>query len=190
MRITKPKRAKSGAKRLDLSDMRELFKDRRMWTAIGVVTAPEGEAHWHVASNDSGTAVDVIVEVVLQPSEDQVSCRLRAGMWEVPAAGEEVAVLLPKGALDFMPIIVCTLSTRSVPTVQGPQPSRIVIVVPPGGDVLVHDGAGGAEELVKRSEFLGHGHATAATGAVSPPIVSPTQGLSATFPGTTVLKAK
>lgn len=152
MRITKPKRAKSGAKRLDLSDMRELFKDRRMWCAVGTVTAPEGEAHWHIASNDSGTAVDVIIEVVLQPSEDPVSCRLRGGIWEVPNVGDEVAVLLPEGALDFMPIVVCKLSGRSVPTTQGPTPGNIVIAVPAGMQVLVHDGSGGAVPLALKSD--------------------------------------
>jgi hypothetical protein len=190
VRITKPKRSKGGAKRLDLSDMRHVFKDGRIWCSIGVVTAPDGDAHWHVAANDSGTSVDVIVEVVLQPSEDPCSCRLRAGMWEVPNEGDEVLVMLPEGALDFAPIIVCKLSSRSVPTAQGPQPDKLVIVVPNGGEVLVHDGSGGAAPLVTRAEFLSHGHATAATGPVTPPMVAPAPASEVLFPGTTVLKAK
>ncbi len=47
--------------------------------------------------------------------------------------------------------------------------------------------AGGSEPLVLRSEFLAHTHATAGTGAPSPPI-SGAPGSAVTFPGTAVLK--
>ena len=46
---------------------------------------------------------------------------------------------------------------------------------------------GGDEPLVTRSEFLGHTHATAATGAPSPPITG-TPGSAITFPGTGKLR--
>lgn len=143
-RITKPKRSKVGAKRLDLTDMRAAFADRRTWTAVGIVECPEGVAqHWEVVTED-GEAVDVLIEVVLQPSQQPVTARLRAGWWEVPALGDEVAIIMPEGALDFMPIVVCKLSSNHVPTVQGPQPGRIVIE---SDEVLVHDGNGGAVSL-------------------------------------------
>lgn len=184
MKITKPKRGNRGAKRVDLTDIREALKDSRQWTALGVVVMPEGaSSHWEIV----GTNEDVMVEVQLQPNQETVTARLAAGMWIVPNLGDEVAVLLPAGELDFMPVITCVLAS-SVPSSQGPQPNRIVIV---RGEVLVHDGNGGAEELVKRSEFLKHGHPTAATGPVSPPIIAPDPPTpSATFPGTSVLKAK
>lgn len=152
-RISKPKRSRSGSKRLDLTDMRELFRDRRVWTAIGVVTAPDdGGAHWQVETDDGG-AVDVTVEVVLHPSETPVTCRLRGGgWWEVPALGDEVAVLVPEGAIDFMPLIVARLSSNTVPTTQGPDPSRVVIVAPSGGEVVIHDGEGGAEAVALKSD--------------------------------------
>lgn len=47
--------------------------------------------------------------------------------------------------------------------------------------------AGGDEPLVRRSEFLGHTHATAGTGTPSPPISGP-PGSAATFPGTDKLR--
>lgn len=47
---------------------------------------------------------------------------------------------------------------------------------------------GGTEPLVTRSEFLSHTHATAGTGAPSPPIVGAAPGSSATFPGTPKLR--
>lgn len=47
--------------------------------------------------------------------------------------------------------------------------------------------AGGSNNLVLRSEFLAHTHATAGTGTPSPPIAGPS-GSSSTFPGTQTLK--
>lgn len=191
-RITKPLRSRGPVKRLDLTDMRSLFRDRRMWSAFGIVTEPDdGDAHWEIVTNDDGDAVDVLIEVVLHPSEEQVTCRLRGGMWEVPNVGDEVAVLVPEGERDFMPIIVCKLSSASVPTgSQGVAPGRIVIVPSNGEKVYVHDGNGGTDALVKRSEFLAHGHPTAGTGPVSPPTAATPIADTGQFPGTTVLKAK
>lgn len=197
-RITKPLRGRAPVKRMDLSDMRSLFADRRVWAGIGIVYAPEGEEHWQIVQNDSGDSVDILVEVVLQPSEEEITCRLPAGVWDVPDEGDEVGVIIPDGATDFMPLIVCRLSTNSVPTTQGPQPGHIVIV---RDQVLVHDGNGGAVELLKRSEFIDHAHATAATGPPSvpqriagdpeaiPPIAPLATGIVG-FPGTSVLKGK
>jgi hypothetical protein len=134
-----------------------------------------------------------MVEVVLVPDHIRVSARLAAGMWIVPDRRRRGRGALPAGELDFMPVITCVLA-HAVPTGQAPSPTRIVIARGPGTQVLIHDGSGGAEELVKRSEFLGHGHPVIATGATSPtagPVacVAP-EGSAALFPGTEVLKAK
>lgn len=143
-RITKPMRGRGPNRRLDLSPMRELFRDTRVWTAIGIVEAPEGvESHWE-AITDGGDTVDITVEVTLQPSQVPLTCRLRAGLWEVPNAGDEVLVVVPDGEIDFMPVVVARLSGNSVPTVQAPEPGRLVIV---NGEVYVHAGAGGAKAL-------------------------------------------
>lgn len=50
--------------------------------------------------------------------------------------------------------------------------------------------AGGDSALVTRAEFLSHGHATAAPGPVSPPVLHPTAppGSDPAFPGTQILK--
>lgn len=148
-RITKPMRGRTPTKRLDLTDMRALFKDGRVWSGLGIVHKPDGVAqHWEVVTDD-GESVDILVEVVLQPSEEQITCRLKAGLWEVPDEGDEVIVIIPEGAIDFMPIIVGRLSNNVVPTTQGPQPGRLVIV---NGEVLVHDGNGGAVSLALKSD--------------------------------------
>lgn len=150
MRITKPYRGRKAVKRLDLTDMREVFRDRRVWSSVGVVTIPDGESTWwEIVQHDDGSSVDVLVDVVLHPSETPVTCRLAAGIFDVPDEGDEVAVILPEGAIDFMPIIVCRLSTNSVPTAQGPQPGRIAII---RDQVVVHDGDGGAVSLALKSD--------------------------------------
>lgn len=76
----------------------------------------------------------------------------------------------------------------------------VVMPIPTIGDAAADDdamieftddgliNAGGTEPVVKRSEFLGHTHLTAGTGAPSPP-TSGTPGSSATFPGTAKLRA-
>ena len=50
--------------------------------------------------------------------------------------------------------------------------------------------AGGDEPLMTRAEFLSHGHASAAPGPVSPPILhpSPLPGVDPTFPGSSRLR--
>lgn len=186
-RVTKPKRGGRPTKRLDLGDIREALKDHRQWSAMGVVSKPEdGGQHYEIVGNNA----DVMIEVVLVPDHVRVIARLAAGMWIVPDVGDEVAVLLPAGELDFMPVITCILS-HALPSAQGPAPNRIVIA---RGEVLIHDGEGGASELVKRSEFLSHGHPIIATGATTPcagPVTGAAPaGSSSLFPGTTVLKAK
>lgn len=187
-RITKPLRSRSAVKRLDLTDMRSLFKDRRMWSAMGIVYAPDGEEHWQVVLNEAGDSVDVIVEVELQPSQVPVTCRLPAGVWDVPDVGDEVGVILPDGEIDFMPVLVCRLSTNRVPTTQGPQPGRIVIA---RDEVLVHDGEGGAVSLALKQDvinvddkYAGHLHlspAGATEGPLSTTVANPP---NPAFPGT------
>lgn len=189
-RISKPLRGQRATKHLDLTDMRAALADGRQWCGVGVVVKPEdGGEHWVIVGDNA----DIMVEVELQPSQEVVTARLAAGMWIVPNLGDEVAVILPAGELDFMPVIVCVLAS-SVPTTQGPTPTRIVIARGPGTEVLIHDGSGGAEPLVKRSEFNGHSHkAPALVGATYAPVgfdpSAVTDGAD-DVAGTQVLKAK
>lgn len=205
MRISKPKRGRAPVKRLDLTDMRELFRDRRVWSGIAIVAAPDdGEDYFEIVTNAEGTAIDITVECVLQPSEVPITCRLPAGVFDVPDEGDEVGVILPMGELDFMPIIVCRLS-RNIPTTQGPAPGRIAIIK---GEVVVHDGAGGAVSLALKSDsdatnerledhigvFNAHLH-PASAGTTSPPLAGTHDDSLITNPvptaeGTSVLLGK
>jgi len=146
MRITAPKRGRRGAKRLDLTDMRDLFRDHRMWFALGIVERPDDGDDTAIIG-----ATDVQIEVVLQPSLQPVTCRLPAGVWDVPDEGDEVMVGLPEGAIDFMPVIVGRLSSGHVAAVQGPQAGRIVLE---RDEVLVHDGNGGAVSLALKTDVI------------------------------------
>ena len=154
-RIGKKKRRRTGAKRLDLSDLRHVLKDRRCWVCMGVVTKPDGEAsHYELITEDG--AMDVLVDVVTQPEEMDLTCRLAGkDVWRIPNEGDEVVIVMPAGELAFMPIIVATLSTGDVP--DGAAPGVTVIA---NTEVLIHDGAGGAEELVKKSAYEAHVHPT------------------------------
>ncbi len=192
MRIDKPRRGKKAAKRFDPSDLRHLMRDHRQWCSIGVVVAPtDGSPHYRL-DMDGADALDVLVEIVLQPSQEPVTARLSAGMFMIPAIGEEVAVIVPSGETSFMPVIACILSSNIVPTTQGPSPTRIVLV---RGEVLIHDGTGGAEPLVRKSDFDGHTHplpelvGTTTYGVIPDPVLHATGG-AADVDGTSVLKAK
>lgn len=189
MKITKPKRGNRGSKVLDLTTIKEALKDSRQWTAIGVVAKPEdGGPHYEIVGDNA----DVMVEVVLMPEHVRLQARLAGGMWIVPDVGDEVAVIIPSGEIDFMPVITCILS-HALPSSQGPAPQTIVIARGAGSQVLIHDGAGGAEALVKKSEFDGHKHhAPVLVGASYGVTTDPTAqtGGAPSVTGTTVLKAK
>lgn len=191
MKITKPMRGNRGSKRLDLTDMREAFRDRRTWCSIGIVTDPRDGAHFEVVEDGHR---DVVVEVVLQPSLMPVTCRLAAAVWIVPNIGDEVVVLIPEGDPAFMPCIIALLSSNSVPTTQGPALNTISIV---RDQVLVHDGAGGAVALALKSDvdnlanhYDGHTHSGVTTGGGISGTIAPAQLPVPSAAGTTVLKAK
>ena len=149
-RIVQTKRRKAGAKRADLSDVRRVLQDQRRWTAIGLIVArTDGAPHWRVEM-DGSNAVDIMVDVVLQPSQIPLPCRLKSGMWIVPRIGEEVAVSIPDGEIDFMPVIEGVLSSNSVPTVQGPTPDRMVLE---RTEIVAHDGTGGAVPVAIASDL-------------------------------------
>ncbi len=66
---------------------------------------------------------------------------------------------------------------------------NVEITVPAGKEILLSAG-GATDKLVTRTEFLKHGHATAATGPVSSPIVAPAPSVDPAFPGTSVVKGE
>jgi phage baseplate assembly protein V len=125
------------------------------------------------------------------------------GFSSSPLPGAELVIVFVAGDRDH-PIAIASSDRRYRPT--GAQPGEVIVYnnagakatltkdgdihlqAAPGRQVLVDDGSG-AEPLVKRSEFLAHGHATAGTG---PPIgPSPVTAMPPTsFPGTTVLQGK
>ena len=127
------------------------------------------------------------------------------GFSSVPLGGAEAVVVFPDGDRE-RPLVVVVADRRYRPT--GGEPGEVTVYnhagasvkltkdgdiiarAAEGREVLVDDGSGDTEPLVKRSEFLAHGHATAATGPVSPPMLAPTPSPPTDFPGTTVLKAK
>jgi hypothetical protein len=150
MNTARPRRRGAGNKRLDMTEIRSALRDERRWTAIGVIVAnTDGSPHWRVEM-DGSEAVDIMVDVVLQPSQVPIECRLQAGMWIVPRIGEEVAVSIPDGQIDFLPCIIGILSSNEVPTVQGPTPDRMVFE---RDEIVAHDGEGGAVPVAIASDL-------------------------------------
>lgn len=97
--------------RLDIAQIREALRDGKIWTALGVVTVFPGESsHFEIDADGGG----VIVDVELVPHRERVACRLGSGsgggVWRIPPAGAEVAVLVPSGELEADPMIVAVVS--------------------------------------------------------------------------------
>lgn len=198
------KRKRKGRKRLDLTDLKHALRDRRCWACLGTVIVPEGESsHFELVEQD-GALVDILVDVVTHPGQVELTCRLNSGgngqaLITIPAVDDEVIVIVPEGQIDFAPTIVAHLASGGIPNPggQGPAPSRTVIV---NGEVLVHDGSGGAVELALKSdvstlkgELDVHIHTTTATigGGATVGVISPPTNAPYTAPaGTTILKAK
>jgi hypothetical protein len=210
MRISAPRRQRRGAMRVDLKGLRDALADTRLWASLAIVALPEGEArpHWEIDTDESGNIRDIFVDVVLVPANIEVEARLSGvgtgvAMIDIPALGDEVIIVFPDGRLDHAPTIVARTSgsVRSDVEAQGPAPQRLVIIAP---EVLIHNGDGTAEPLVRKSEFdahrewaLGHKHAgllggTASVAALtSPPASAPvgTPDPPPTITGTSVVKA-
>jgi hypothetical protein len=188
-----------GSKKLDMSDLRKLVADNRIWGVLGIVYAPAGQQHYSIEEGD------VLVEVETVPDQLDMTCRLGSafggagrGIWDVPPVGSEVLVMVPSGRIDFQPTIVSVLSSGAVPA--GIQEGRTIIV---SGEVLIYDGdPGEAEPVAKKSdvervrdEFIGHVHGP---GPAPPfPTTGPLEGPAGTTPivsidvnGTTILKSK
>ena len=177
------KRTHKAVKRPDLSGLKEALRDERVWCVLGIVLASdEAGAHFEVAEGE------VLVDVEIQPSEEEITCIVSSpiggsgvGIFAVPPVGSEVIVALPDGEMMFQPTIVGVMSDTAI---SGLNDSTLVIVAPSGGTILLHDGSGDGEPLVRKSDFENHNHPTS-MGPSGPPIPS-----SFPLPYTKVVKGK
>lgn len=193
--IRRMTRRGAGAKRIDLSDIRDAIMGGMIQgaqVAFGVVSpTDEGDVPWSI-EEENGVPVDVLVDVELMPDGTDVTARLGSlgggagyGIWALPPEGTEVAVIIPMGQVDFMPIIVAVLSSRRVPDRIGE--NKLVIVAQDrveiiGEQVYISSDGEAGEPLVRLSQYQAHFHPT----GVGP---SGTPNNAATA-GTTVLKAE
>ncbi len=183
--IRKLKRRRKGAKRFDPTDLKALLADTRCWACAALVVVPDGlSSHYEMVTED-GKLVDIMVEVETVPDQQDLTCRLasvsggtNAGIWTIPPVGAEVIVLIPNAQIDFMPTIVAILPTGEIPDDVAPG----VTVIANSSKVIIHDGNGGAEPLITKSQFDAHKHPSG-TGPTGPPDNAATSG-------TTVLEAK
>jgi hypothetical protein len=182
-KISKPKRQRQGSKRLDLSNLKALIKDRRCWVCSAVVVKPEGEqTHFEIVTDGGEVAVYVDVETV--PQRLDLTCKLGGdgSVYRIPNVGDEVAVVIPEGEMDGLDPVIVAVFPSGMP--DGVAENVTVIA---NSQVLIHDGAGGAEPLPTMAEFRGHTHpsGTGPTSATIDPI--PAVG---PITGTEVLRTK
>ena len=174
------KRKRIPTRSVDLAAIRELLSDGCP-TKLGLVVERDG-SHFEITEDD------VLLRVDLVPEEIPVDCRLAQGagaglgFWAIPGPGTEVAVIIPDNDARCGPVVVGILSSGGLPDGVGPNVTVIAMA-----EVLIHDGAGGAEPLPTLAEFKQHVVQTA-FGPSGPPI-DPIPGLGP-ITGTTVLKAK
>ena len=178
-----------GSKRLDLSDLRTAVRDRRQWIALGVVFKPDdAAAHFELVTDGTGKLVDIIVEVETIPDKLDLSCSLsEEGGWWIPPVGAEVLVALPAGEISFRPVIVAVMPIEiDNPTGEGPAVGRRVYVA---DAFLIHDGNGGTEPLVRKSEFEAHVHPPGGSMQAGGDAVTGDTGTPDAITGTPVLRA-
>lgn len=178
-------RPRDGAKPLELAAIRRALEDKRLWCGLGKVVLRDGESsHFEIETNDSGTPVDVLVEVDIMPEGIPVTARLGcgagslgAGGWKIPAPGTEVVWIAPHGEMEADLMIIATLSTNSVPSALDAdtyvlvQPKNLIIAsTDASGKVKLGapDGTGTQPAVLGNalqtrladleSKFLGHTH--------------------------------
>lgn len=116
------RRNKRGSKVMDAQLMRAMIGSQQMTTSLGIVRKFSGETSHFDIDTENGTA-EILVDVELIPSGERVLCRLgfgNDGIYKIPRADQEVAVLLPypadsliKDSLDYGAIIVGVLDTEA-----------------------------------------------------------------------------
>lgn len=159
MKITSPMRGRKASQVADLTDLRSLMKDTRLWCVKAVVKAYEGEdSHWE-RDSESG---HILVQVETVPNAYPLVCRLGCaaggfgmGLWRVPAPGVEVIVDISGGELEDEAAIVAILDSGSPP--DRVSDSRTILVATDSVEVLCDDvklgGFAGVEHTILGDTF-------------------------------------
>lgn len=132
MRISSPKRGRKTAIRMDVSDLKCVLRDERVWAGRGKVFKPEDAAS-HVEVDTANGKRRVLVHVEMLPSGQDLTCKLATctsgpglGLWFVPKVGTVVRVELADGAIDGCPAIVAVEDTGGFPDRAGTD--RVVLI--------------------------------------------------------------
>jgi len=160
--------------------------------------------------NDAKKLQLLQVGVLADEDGDDAEHHQPYGFSSVPLAGAEAILVYPNGDRSH-PLAITVSDRRHRPTggeagevtmyhhggarVTMLNNGNLLVRAAPGAEVLVDDGSGSTEPLVKRSEFNAHTHqvattgsSTAQSGTAAPVATGP--GGSGNITGTTVLKAK
>lgn len=160
--LRKKKKQRKPKKRFDLTSFNKTLEGmgftKGFCTCLGIVKeADDGGLHFDLDGSD------LTVEVDLMPSLTPITVRVGSvaggpmmGVWGVPPAGAEVLVAIPDGDFDFEPMICSWYSSGQLPDDIGP--TTLVIAAPSGGEVYIHDGTGGVDQLVTKTAYEAHLH--------------------------------
>ncbi|MCP3669516.1 MAG: hypothetical protein GY814_03595 [Gammaproteobacteria bacterium] len=183
------KRTHKAVKRPDLSGLKEAMKDGRAWCRLGIVLADDGEKpHFETVGGE------VLVDVELQPSEEEITCVVSSpvggsgvGVYAVPPVGSEVIVAIPDGEIVFQPTIVGVMAAEGP---DGLDDTTLVIVAPSGGNILLHDGDNATESLARKSDMEalethidGHFHPAPLGPTGKPTVLSPVAACTSVLKG-------
>lgn len=175
---------------INTAALRDASEDDQVPCFTVTVKKHEGDAaHWRVNEDN-----DLVISVVTHRHEVPIEAliggigALGRGVVFIPDEGTEGVVVFDHGDFEGD----CTFFPRGSRggNVVGLGPGKVHVI---GLEVLVHDGAGGAEALVRKSEHDGHTHpapalSTGSYGVGSDPVVR--TGGAPAVTGTSVLKAK
>jgi hypothetical protein len=126
-----PPTRRQATKRPDLSNLKHVLRDERVWCFRGKVFAPDGQSHWFIDTDGGERRVYVHVQAI--PSGLDVTCKLATcaggagtGLWFIPRAGTNVLVDVSDGAIDGFPAIVAVEDSGGFPDRAGD--TRVVMV--------------------------------------------------------------
>jgi hypothetical protein len=109
------KRWAKPAKHMDMTGLAEAVRDQRQWCAFGKVgKGPNGEPHFEIDQENQ----EILLSVYLQPDQQWMPCLFAtaggagAVLVTIPEEGDQVAIIIPSGEIDFLPMVVAVVPAR------------------------------------------------------------------------------
>lgn len=126
--------------------LRNLVDGGHACLSLARVAKHEGETDFWAVNADG----DLEIQVVTHQHQAPITAILGPLFgWRIPLEGEEVVVAHAEGDFEGDAVIVAAMSSGDVPG--DLSPTVMIVRAPPGGKVVVHDGAG-AQSLATKQD--------------------------------------